>query len=82
MNNTDSILENETHKILWDFEIQTCHQISARRSDHVIVKKKKKKKICRIVDFAVPADHRVKLIGSKKRHKFLDFARELKIFET
>ena len=31
-----------------------------------------------IVDFAVPADHRVKLKECKKRHKYLDFARELK----
>ena len=36
-------MENETHKILWDFEIQTDHQILARRSDLVIVNKKKKK---------------------------------------
>ena len=44
MHNPESILENEMHKILWDFEIQTDHLISARRSDQVIVKKKKKKK--------------------------------------
>ena len=39
---------------------------------------KKKKKICKIVDFAVPADHRIKLKECEKRDKFLDFARELK----
>ena len=33
---------------------------------------------CRIVDFAVPADHRVKLKESEKRDKYLDLARELK----
>ena len=38
-----TILENETCKLLWDFEIQTDHLISARRPDLVIVKKKKKK---------------------------------------
>ena len=26
----ESILENEMHKLLWDFEIQTVHLISAR----------------------------------------------------
>ena len=36
-----------------------------------------KKKTCRIVDFAVPADHGVKLKGSEKRDKYLDTAREL-----
>ena len=32
----------------------------------------------RIVDLAVPADHRVKLKESEKKDKFLDLARELK----
>ena len=41
-------------------------------------KKKKKKKICKIVDFAVPADHRIKLKECEKRDKYLDLARELK----
>ena len=42
MRNPESILENEMHKILWNFEIQTDHLISARRPDLVIVKNKKK----------------------------------------
>ena len=37
MHNPESGLENETHKLLLDFEIQTGHLISARRSDLVIV---------------------------------------------
>ena len=37
-----------------------------------------KKKICKIVDFAVPADHRIKLKECEKRDKYLDIARELK----
>ena len=39
---------------------------------------KKKKKICKIVNFAVPANHRIKLQVSENRHKYLDLARELK----
>ena len=38
----------------------------------------KKKKICKIVDFAVPADHSIKLKECEKRDKYLDLARELK----
>ena len=34
--------------------------------------------ICRIVDFPVPADPRVKLKESEKKQKYLDFARKLK----
>ena len=30
MLNPEYILENDTHKILWDFEMQTDHLISAR----------------------------------------------------
>ena len=35
-------------------------------------------KICKIVDFAVLADHRIKLKVCEKRDKYLDLARELK----
>ena len=37
-----------------------------------------KKKICKIVDFVIPADHRKKLQECEKGDKYLDFARELK----
>ena len=37
-----------------------------------------KKRTCKIVDFAVPTDHRVKLKECEKMDKFLDLARELK----
>ena len=38
-----SVLENDAHKLLWDFDIETDHLISARRSHLLIIKKKKKK---------------------------------------
>ena len=37
-----------------------------------------KKKTCKIVDFAIPSDHRIKLKECEKKNKFIDFARELK----
>ena len=40
MHNPESVQKNETHKILWDFVIETNPQISVRRSDIVIVDKK------------------------------------------
>ena len=40
MLNQKSVLKNETHKILWDFEIQKDNLISARRQDLVIASKK------------------------------------------
>ena len=38
----------------------------------------KKKRICKIVDFAVPADHIITLRECEKKDKCLDLARELK----
>ena len=75
MQNPEPVLENDTHKLLWDIDIQTDHIISARRLDLIIIIKNK---ICKIVDFAVPADHRINLKECKKKDKYLNLARELK----
>ena len=74
MHNPESVLKNETLKILWDFEIQIDHLVSASDSQQ---KKEKKKRTCQIVDLAIPTDHRVKLRENKKRDKYLYLAWEL-----
>ena len=76
MHNPAPVLENNTHKLQWDFDIHTAHLILARRADLIIINKKKR--TCKIVDFAVPADHRIKLEEFEKKDKYLDLARELK----
>ena len=76
MHNPAPVLENDTHKLLWDFDIHTDHLIPARRLDLIIINKKKR--TWKIVDFAVPADHRIKLKESEKKDKYLDLAWELK----
>ena len=76
MHNQAPVLENNTHKLPWDFDILTDHIISARKPDLIIINKKKR--TCKIVDFAVPADHRIKLKECEKKDKYLDLARELK----
>ena len=75
MHNPAPVLENNTQKLLWDFDIQTDHLISARRPDFIIIKKKR---TCKIVDFVVPADLRIKLKECEKKDKYLDLARGLK----
>ena len=77
MHNPAPVLENDTQKLLWDFDIQTDHRISARRPDQIIINNnnKKKKRICEIVDFT---DNRIKLKECEKKDKYLDLARELK----
>ena len=78
MHNPVPGLENDTHKLLWDFYIHTDNLISARRPDLIIINKNKKKRIYKIVVFAVPGDHRIKLKEGEKKGKYLDLARELK----
>ena len=41
-------------------------------------KKKRERENLQIVDFAVPADRRIKLKESEKKDKYLDLSRELK----
>ena len=78
MHNPASILENDMHELPWDLDVQTDHLISARRPDLIIIKGKKRKTTCKIVDFAIPADNKIKLKESEKKNKYLDLAGELK----
>ena len=41
MHNPAAVLENDTHKLLWDFDSQTDHLISARKSDLIVINNKK-----------------------------------------
>ena len=94
MHNPEYVLEKDIQKLLWDFDIQPDHLISARRPDLILITKKKKKKkrkekkkekkrkekkrTGKIVDFAVPAAHRIKLKECEKKDKYQDLAREWK----
>ena len=76
MHNLAPVLQNDSHKLLCDFNIQTDHLIPASKPDLIIINKRKR--ICKIVDFAVPADHRINLKENEKKDKYLDLDRELK----
>ena len=41
MHNPAAVLENDSHKLLWDFNIQTDHLIPAKRPDFIIINKKR-----------------------------------------
>ena len=75
MHNPAAVLVNDTDKLLWDFDIYPDHLILARRPDLIIINKKKR--TCKIVDFAVTADHRIKLKECEKKDKYLHIAREV-----
>ena len=76
MHNPAPVLENDTHNIIWDFDIHTDHRISTKSPDLLIFNKKKR--TCKIVDFAVPADLRIKLKEYEKKDKYRNLPRKLK----
>ena len=45
MRKPESVLENKTHKFLWDFEIQTNPLIPAWKADLVLIHQKNDEKI-------------------------------------
>ena len=78
IHNPESVLENETQTPLgfWDTGGSPNLGQAIRPTNNQQQKKKGKKRTCRIVDFAVPADHRLKLKENEKKDKYLDLARE------
>ena len=58
------------------FYKHTDHLISATIPALIIINKKNR--TCKIIDFAVPADHRIKLKECEKKDNYLDLARKLK----
>ena len=75
MHNPAHVLENNSHKLLWDFDIHTDHLISTRRPDLILINKQKR--TCKIVDFAVPVDLRIKLKKREKKDKYLDLEKTI-----
>ena len=68
---SESVLENEDYKILWDFSIR-IDVIEARRSDLVVVDKKERS--CKIIYHAV-------LGGSRIEEKEKDKIKNIKTWE-
>ena len=74
----NAVSENYDVHILSDFEVQTDHEIEARRPDTIVTDKENN--ICKIIDFAVPFDSKV---NSKEVEKYQNLARKLrKIWNT
>ena len=69
MHKPEFVRENKTHKILWEFVMQTDPQISAKKNKVLIFKN------LSIVDLAVLKDHRLKIKESEKLNIYLDLTR-------
>ena len=63
------------HKLLWDFNGSPN---PGHKTRPLYNQQQKKKRICKIVDFAVPTDHRINLKKCEKKDMYLDLSRELK----
>ena len=48
MHNPAPVLENKTHKLLWDFDIQTDHLIPTRRPDIIVINNNKKREFAKL----------------------------------
>ena len=68
----ETVLENN---LLWDYSIQTDHQISARRPDLVVINKQEQ--TCQVIDIPVPEYTAVKAKKEEKLEKYQDLAREI-----
>ena len=66
-----SVLENKTHKVLYDLKIQMDHTLQPTRP-HLI------KLTWRKIDLVVSTDHKGKIKENEKIDKHLNFAIELK----
>ena len=71
----ESLPENETYKIHWDFQIQIDDPVKSRRPDLALINKKK-------VDSAVSADLREKEKEGEKLSKSLDLTKEPEVLEN
>ena len=72
----ESVIENESVRILWDFNIQTDHYIEHRRPDILVFEKDSRR--CFIIDIASPGDKRVVEKEQEKIEHYSDLKRELK----
>lgn len=70
------VIENDQTKILWDFPIQTDHQLQHNKPDILILNKTQRK--ATILDIAVPNDSNIATKRLEKLRKYTDLAVEIK----
>ena len=72
----EKVLEKESSKLLWDFQINTDRTIIASKPD-IIFQDKKTNKLY-IIDIAIPADTNIVKKRIEKIDKYIDLSIELK----
>ena len=74
IHNLAPVQENDTPMGLWHTHGSPNLDQKTRPYNNQL----KKKRICKILNFAVPADYKIKLKEWEKKDKYLDLARKLK----
>ena len=77
MHNPAPLLENDTHKLLCDFDIYTDHLISARWQDLILINNKKRE-FAKLSTLLSLLTTELNMEECEKKDKYLDVARELK----
>ena len=65
-------METKNCKILWNFKVQTDHEIYGRRPDDIVVQKDKY--LCQMTYFAYSCDGRVDVKELEKIERYQDLA--------
>ncbi|XP_068707395.1 uncharacterized protein [Montipora foliosa] len=71
----EGVIENDQVKVLWDFRIQTDHQIEHNRPDVVVLDKIERS--CYVIDIACSFDTRVLEKEQEKMEKYQELKREI-----
>ena len=72
----DKVLEDESFKLLWDFQVNTDRTVIASKPG-IILQDKMTNKMC-IIDIAIPADANIVKKRIMKIDKYIDLSIELK----
>ena len=72
---SEKVVENDRAKLLWDYDVRTCHRIQARKPDLIVVNKETQK--VQLIDVAIPWDTRVMEKSRKKKEKYHDLKMEI-----
>ena len=73
----ESVIENETMKIYWNFPIQVDRELEDKANKPDIIIFNKTERHCTIVDVAIPGDHNIEQKQQKKIDKYKDLKLEI-----
>ena len=82
MHEPDSVLENDTYTIHWNFVMQTDHRIPQESQTQLVIINGKTKENLQYKVFSIVGDHRVKIKDGKNKYKYRNLPENLKINGT